>query len=451
MENFRKLGLGEGIIKVIKEHKFEKPSEIQDKTIPLILKGKDIIAGSATGSGKTLAFISRIIQNSKPGKGIQALILTPTRELAQQINDTIKKFSKYNPLRSVAVYGGVSIVNQIKALKKADIIVGTPGRLLDHINRNTIYLNEIQTLVLDEADRMLDMGFIDDVEKIVSLCNKNKQTLLFSATISYEIEKIGERYMKNPIKISAENYVSEENLEQIYYDVPDGLKFSLLVHLLKNEKSDLVMVFCNTKRNVDFVAENLKINNINAIAIHGGFSQSKRTSTMERFHKSNIKVLVATDVAARGLDIKNVSHIYNYDIPKTGKEYTHRIGRTARAGEKGKAINILASRDYDNFTAVLKGIETDIKKQATPYVKKVKIVVDDSRKFKRGFRNKNFGRNDKDKGDWRDKRNNRKNDRKEGRRGNKNFGRNDRNRDGRKNDRRENRRDGRKRNFSRRR
>src|SRR3989338_6628198 len=232
-DGFRKLGIIEPIIQAIQDEKFEKPSEIQEKTIPLVLAGKDIIAGSATGSGKTLAFGSGIIQNCERGKGIQSLILTPTRELAEQVSKALKRFSRYKHLEITSVYGGVSISPQIEKLRSADVVVGTPGRILDHLERNTINLSRIKILVLDEADRMFDMGFIDDVRKIISRCPVNRQTLLFSATISQDIAKLSQRYMKNPVKVSAEAYVDSKKLAQVYYDVPDNMKFSLLLHLLK--------------------------------------------------------------------------------------------------------------------------------------------------------------------------------------------------------------------------
>ncbi len=373
MEQFRKLDIKESIIKSIVEHGFEKPSEIQEKTIPLVLAGKDVIAGASTGSGKTLAFGSAIIQNLRKDGGIQALVLTPTRELAEQVSRALNKFSKYNPLEIIPVYGGVSINPQIDDLEGAEVVVGTPGRILDHLSRRTIELKHIKILVLDEADRMLDMGFKEDVERIINSCPKVRQTLLFSATISSDITLLAKKYMNNPVEISAEAYVDPSKLTQIFYDVDDKFKYSLLVQLLKNNKPDLAMIFCNTRKNVDFVANNLKLNGINALPIHGGFSQDKRNRVLESFHNNKINILVCTDVAARGLDIKGVSHVINYDIPADSKEYIHRIGRTARAGEEGKVINILASRDYENFRSVIKNDELKIEKIQTPYVERCNI------------------------------------------------------------------------------
>jgi ATP-dependent RNA helicase DeaD len=400
MEYFRKLGIIEPILQSIKEEQFEKPSEIQEKSIPTILSGMDVIAGSATGSGKTLAFGAAIIQNCERGNGIQALVLVPTRELAEQNAKALRKFSRYKPLAITAIYGGVSINPQFERLKTADVVIGTPGRILDHIDRRTIRFDRVKILVLDEADRMFDMGFIDDVEKIIRQCPQKRQTLLFSATITRDVAHIARRYMKNPVEISAENYVDPKKLRQVYYDVADNMKFSLLVHLLRNERTGLVMVFCNTQRNTDFVAENLRLNGLKALAIHGGLSQDKRTRTLEQFHSNKIDVLVCTDVAARGLDIKGVSHIYNYDSPKESKQYIHRIGRTARAGHEGIAINLISSRDYENFGRVLRDNDVNVEKQQTPQMERARIKVPAQNRrfggFNRGRNNPSndrFGRN----------------------------------------------------------
>jgi len=358
----------------------------------LVLEGKDVIAGASTGSGKTLAFGAGVIHNSEPDYGIQGLILTPTRELAEQITRELKKFLGKKKLKIIPIYGGMSMGKQIKELESAEIVVGTPGRILDHLSRRTVNFQYIKTLVLDEADRMFDMGFKDDVEKIISQCPKERQTLLYSATISQDIVSLAQKHMNNPIEVSAEVHVDPSKLKQIYYDIADGLKFSLLKHLLENEKSELVMVFCNTRRNVDFVANNLKAMGIEALPIHGGYSQDKRNRIMEIFHSNKVHILICTDVAARGLDIKNVSHIYNYDMPREHKEYIHRIGRTARAGEEGKVINIITSRDYDNFASVLKhNPEFKIKLKETPYVKRVMLKWMERRDDSRGRSSGRYG------------------------------------------------------------
>jgi len=276
--------------------------------------------------------------------------------------------------------------NQIRGITSAEIVIGTPGRLLDHIKRNTLNLTRINTLVLDEADRMFDMGFRDDVEKIISKCPEKRQTLLFSATISQDIHRLSKKYLKDPVEILAKPHVDPSKLAQTYYDVDDKLKYSLLKHLLESEKSKLVMIFCNTRRNVDFVANNLKAMGFEAVPIHGGYSQDKRNRFLELFHTEKVHILVATDVAARGLDIKGVTHVYNYDIPPSKDEYIHRIGRTARAGEEGKIINILTSRDYNNFQEINQAKEFNIKSAETPYVERVRIEWMPERRFERNGR-----------------------------------------------------------------
>ena len=353
MGKFEDLGLSRHLLRAIDKFGFDSPTEIQEKTIPHILLGEDVIGESVTGSGKTLAFGCGIIEKIASGKGLQALVLTPTRELAEQVKNSLNQISTNQNLLIITVYGGVAIGPQIRDLSKAEVVVATPGRFLDHIKRNTINLSKIKIIVLDEADRMLDMGFIEDVERIIQLCPKNKQTLLFSATIPPRLKKLTERYLNRPVSIGAEKYVDPSKLTQYYYSIMRNQKLSLLVHLLKHEKSGLVIVFCNTRRTTDFVVKNLRINKVDAMAIHGGFSQNKRTSTMNLFDKGRVGVLVCTDVAARGIHIENVSHIYNYDLPKDANNYVHRIGRTARAGKEGKIINLLSEEDHDNFTRIL--------------------------------------------------------------------------------------------------
>ncbi len=386
MECFKNLGVSEPVMKSLYDEKFESPSEIQEKSIPLILARKDVIAGSATGSGKTLAFATGIIQSSEKGKGLQALVLVPTRELAEQVAKALSKFSRYMPLGIIAVYGGVGINPQIQGLRTADVVVGTPGRILDHIARNTIKLGRVKTLVLDEADRMFDMGFKDDVERIIRKCPQERQTLLFSATITKDVVRLSRNHMKNPLQVSATSFVDPKKLHQTYYDVGEDMKFSLLVHLLKHENSNLVMVFCNTKRNTDKVAKNLRFADVDAMAIHGGLPQGKRNNIMEKFHSGKACILVCTDVAARGLDIQDVSHVYNYDIPRESKQYIHRIGRTARAGAEGKAINILSNKDYDNFSQVMKENNVEIMEEDLPVFEKVAARMPEGRMNKPNLR-----------------------------------------------------------------
>ncbi|UCD04298.1 MAG: DEAD/DEAH box helicase [Candidatus Woesearchaeota archaeon] len=371
---FKDMGLSPQLLDTINRMNYITPTLIQMKSIPHILKGNNVVGESATGSGKTLAFGCGIVERVLPKKGLQALILTPTRELCQQVKEELRVLSNGN-LNILAVYGGVSINKQISKLDIAEVVVATPGRLLDHINRNTVNLSQVKILVLDEADRMLDMGFIDDVEKIVQRTPKNKQTLFFSATISFEIEDIIEKYMNNPITVSGIKMVDPSKLKQVYYDISKNMKLALLVHLLKHERSGLVMVFCNTRRNVDFVVKNLRINGLYAIAIHGGLTQNKRSRTMDSFNESKVHILVCTDVASRGLHIENVSHIYNYDVPHDAKDYVHRIGRTARAGEEGKVINVLCEFDHDNFRKIRdRYSEFSIECFDTPYLKRVNMT-----------------------------------------------------------------------------
>ncbi len=388
MNNFKKLGLHDQLLKIIEKQGINNPTKIQEKTIPIILNGKDVIAGSKTGSGKTLAFASAIIHKVEPKKGVQAIVLTPTRELAEQVTQALKVFAKFKQLYITQIYGGVSINPQFEKLKHTDVVVGTPGRVLDHLSRGTLDLSNVKIAVLDEADRMLDMGFIEDVDKILNQCPKKRQTLLYSATISSDIHNIAHQHMNNPTKISVESRVDASKLSQVYYQVPQNLKFSLLVHLLKQNNSGLVMVFCNTQRITDYVAKNLGKQGINAIPIHGGLSQAKRTRTMDSFHSGRKEVLVCTDVAARGLHVEDVSHVYNYDVPREPKQYIHRIGRTARAGKNGKAITLLTERDYDNFNFVLRDNNIDIPREETPKVDKL-FVPSMKPKFRR---NNRFGR-----------------------------------------------------------
>jgi ATP-dependent RNA helicase DeaD len=386
MEQFEKLGLSREVLTVLQEAGFKKPSEIQEKSIPLALAGKDIIGGSATGSGKTLVFASPIIENLKSGKGIQALILTPTRELAEQVAKSIKQFSKNKRLNILAVYGGVDIERQIRMLPSSDVVVGTPGRIIDHLERRTINLSNVKILVLDEVDRMFDMGFSRDVEKILYKCPKERQTMMFSATISADIDYLSTKHTKNAVKISAESNVDPLKLKQIYYDVPQGRKFSLFVHLLEHDNKGLVMVFCNTRRNVDFVSDNLNKIGIKSKAIHGGLTQTSRSRVLEDFQRNNMRVLVCTDVAGRGLDIKGVSHVYNYNIPKASNDYVHRIGRTARAGAEGKVINILSTEDYMFFREIMsnEAIKASMKQEEVPQFEFVKISAPEKKPFSRG-------------------------------------------------------------------
>ncbi len=399
MNSFENFGFSRQLSGAIKRLGFTTPTHIQERSIPLIISGNDVIGESATGSGKTPAFGCPIIHNIIPGKGVQALILTPTRELAEQVKNAIIAITSNRKVHINAVYGGVSIWNQIKQLKRTDVVIATPGRLLDHIGRRTCDLSRIKTLVLDEADRMLDMGFIHDVEKIIKACPSDRQTLFFSATISPEIKKLANKHMKQPTQVMAEKMVDPDKLEQFYINVTKQMKISLLSHLLKKEKSDLAMVFCNTRRMTDRVSKNLKADGNRAIAIHGGLTQKQRTKTITQFNNSKSAILVCTDIAARGLDIENVSHVYNYDMPPVPNDYVHRIGRTARAGERGKVINLLTNFDRQHFSRIVaKYPSFDIEEVDLPEVKKVNTTAPEAnrkprpkpKRFSRGNNRNNW-------------------------------------------------------------
>jgi ATP-dependent RNA helicase DeaD len=372
---FEELNIRPELIRKARESGFESLTEIQEKTISLIVKGRDVVGQAETGSGKTLAFGLPILSRIRPRGGLQVLILTPTRELCVQVTDVFSDFGKVMGTKAISVYGGVGIEPQIRDIKTADIVVGTPGRILDHLSRNTINFGEVRFLVLDETDRMLDMGFIDDVERIIRHVPRDRQTLMFSATISFEIEDIMKRHLKDPAIIRTQSYVDTGKLKQFYYDIHyQRDKFPLLVHLLKNATPGLCIVFCATKDETALVAKNLRRQGINAMEIHGGMSQNLREKSLESLKNEKINVLVATDVAARGLDIKNVTHIYNYDVPNTGKEYIHRIGRTARAGERGTAVTLLTNRDHDNFRRINREEEVDIVETEMPHFKRVPFI-----------------------------------------------------------------------------
>ncbi len=360
------LNLAPNLLRAIKDLEYTELTPIQEKCVPEIREGRDVVGQSSTGSGKTVAFALPILEKIEQGKGVQSLILTPTRELCVQVTDAINDLGKYMHVKATSVYGGVGIEPQIHAIRTADIVVGTPGRIIDHIRRKTISFANVKILVLDEADRMFDMGFIEDVEFIISNVPKKRQTLLFSATIPHDVHRLVEKHLHSPVIVKTQIYVAKHLLKQVYYDVKQGEKFSLLVHLLKKSSNGFALVFCATRREANIVGRNLSAQGIRAMTIHGGLTQGRRLDAIEALKKGTINALVATDVAARGLDIRNVSHVYNYDVPKTSDEYVHRIGRTARAGEEGDAVTILTERDYDNFRSVLRDRTLDIQKAEKP-------------------------------------------------------------------------------------
>ncbi|MBI2564725.1 DEAD/DEAH box helicase [Candidatus Woesearchaeota archaeon] len=400
---YNELNLEAPIQRAVDELGFEEPTPIQQQAIPIIREGKDLIGQSETGSGKTAAFGLPILEKVKPISSLQAIILAPTRELTDQIARNLASFSKYKPVKIVVIYGGVSINPQIDNIPKADIIVGTPGRVLDHLRRRTLSLSDIKFCVLDEADKMFEMGFVEDVNAILKFTSRNKQMIIFSATISNEVQKIASRFMNNPAKVKTSTHISAKTLQQIYYNVRRNEKFSLLVHLIKEEKPELALVFCGTRTETHIVAKNLAKQGIEAVALHGGLSQNKRNNIMDDFKAGKINVLVASDVAARGIDVKHLTHIINYSIPKTSHEYIHRIGRTARIGHAGIAINLLEERDYNNFNRVLDDRSLKIEKRPLPDFKKIEMPKPQFNKpfkFSQGrskFRNREtyykFGRN----------------------------------------------------------
>lgn len=371
---FEKLNLNPLILKQVKREGFCELTKIQKKCMPEIKAGRDVVGHSVTGSGKTVAFSIPIIDSLKQRCGVQALVLTPTRELCVQVKDTFETFARPLNIRTAAIYGGAGMGGQVDELRRADIVVATPGRLLDHMRRKTISLSNVRFLVLDEVDRMFDMGFINDVRTIMGAVPKNRQTLLFSATIPRPVNELIHKYLKNPVLLKAETIVDKSLLRQTYYSLQNRDKFSLLVHLLKKKEHGLAMIFCATRREVDRVARNLKATGIRCMAIHGGLAQNKRMHAIEALKKEQIEILVATDVAARGLDIKNVMHVFNYDVPKTSEEYIHRIGRTARAGKDGDAITLLAMRDYDNFRRVRSDRSLVIKEAPLPHFAPVRVA-----------------------------------------------------------------------------
>ncbi len=382
--NFEDLHLKPELLKAVQELEFTELTEIQEKSIPEIQAGKDVVGQSSTGSGKTAAFGLPILQKIEHGKGIQALILTPTRELCVQVTDALRSFAKYTGISVASVFGGVSLEPQVNALRNADFVVGTPGRILDHTERRTINYQNVHFLVIDEADKMFEMGFIEDVEKIIRQIPNQRQTMLFSATMPSEVRRIVEKHLISPVTIKGIVYVDTSLLRQVYYDVKPHDKFSLLVHLLKQNKEGIALVFCATRREADAVSTNLKEQGISAMAIHGGMEQNKRLKSVEALKNETINVLVATDVAARGLDIRNVSHVYNYDVPKSSSDYIHRVGRTARAGSEGDAVTLLSERDHGSFTMVLRDRSLKIMRSEKPGFERVPFKRSEGREG--GFR-----------------------------------------------------------------
>ena len=365
MVSFEELGLNTSIVKAVKEIGMEMPFPIQEQSIPLILKGKDVIGQAHTGTGKTAAFSLPLISKIKPRGPIQALIIVPTRELAMQVNNEIRKFSKYIGVRSLAIYGGQSINIQKDQLRRGiQVIVATPGRLIDHLKQGTIQLDDVTFVVLDEADRMLDMGFVDDIKFILFYVNERRQTCLFSATMPIEILRLSREYMKDPEQIRLnEDEISLETIEQSYLIVEEREKFKHLCNFIRNrEKGQQTIVFVATKQRTQIIADDLNREGFRVITIHGELSQRQRDYSMNRFKNGSDDILVATDIAARGIDVPAVGNIINYDIPEDPVVYFHRIGRTARAGASGKAISLVSSSRYEDFARILKRTELTVKR-----------------------------------------------------------------------------------------
>ncbi|MDP3698035.1 MAG: DEAD/DEAH box helicase [Nanoarchaeota archaeon] len=391
--NFEELNIRPEIVKALTELGITEATQIQVKSIPIIKEGIDLIGISKTGSGKTAAFGIPLLEKIIPGKGLQAVVLAPTRELAVQISHELAKFGKYLKYRIATVYGGVSLEPQVQELTRAEIMVGTPGRVLDHLNRRTLDVTKVHTFVLDEADKMVDMGFIEDVEVVLKAAPRDRQILLFGATISTEIDKLRQRYMHEPQTVEAEQYVEEDLLKQYYYTVDYRQKFSLLVHLLKTEHRGRAIIFCSARSTVDMVAKNLHKQGIDSEAIHGKLSQSKRLSIISDFNKGKIDLIVASSVAARGLHIDDITHIFNYDLSQDPQEYVHKIGRTARAGKEGKAITLLSERDFQQFSQILNRYR--LKVEELPLPEFVRVPFDASRPDSGGF-NRRFGHHSRD-------------------------------------------------------
>ncbi|WP_332646337.1 DEAD/DEAH box helicase [Lysinibacillus sp. 54212] len=365
MTNFSELNISESTLRSVKRMGFEEATPIQEGTITFAMEGRDVLGQAQTGTGKTAAFGIPLIEKIDPkNPNIQALVIAPTRELAIQVSEELYKIGYDKRVKLLSVYGGQEIGRQIRALKnRPQIIVGTPGRIIDHINRRTLKLDDVQTLVLDEADEMLNMGFIDDINSILENVPSTRQTLLFSATMPPAIRKIAETFMKEPeiVKIKAKE-LTMENIEQFFVKAQEREKFDVLTRLLDVQKPELAIIFGRTKRRVDELSQALGLRGYLAEGIHGDLSQAKRISVLRQFKENKIDILIATDVAARGLDISGVTHVYNFDIPQDPESYVHRIGRTGRAGKSGLAVTFVTPREM----GYLRIVEETTKKRMTP-------------------------------------------------------------------------------------
>ena len=367
---FKELGLSDSILKAIKEQGYDTPTPIQTKAIPTIIKGKDVLGAAQTGTGKTAGFtlplLERLSQKKPPmaKKQIRALVLTPTRELAAQVAQSISDYGKFTPYRSTVVFGGVGINPQLATIRKGvDIVIATPGRLLDIASQKGIDFSRLEFLVLDEADRMLDMGFIHDIKKLIKLMPKNRQTLLFSATFSSEIKALASGMLNSPtlIEVAKENTTANQ-ISQVVHLVDKTRKRELLSQLIKTKDWRQVLVFTRTKHGANKLTKELEEYGISASAIHGNKSQGARTKALASFKANEIRVLVATDIAARGIDIDQLPHVVNYELPNVPEDYVHRIGRTGRAGESGEAVSLVCVDEHKLLRDIEKFINSDINK-----------------------------------------------------------------------------------------
>ena len=368
MTKFEELGIKQSVLDALEDLGFDHAFPIQEAAIPVLLTGRDVVGQAHTGTGKTAAYSISMLQEIEAGKGIQGLILAPTRELAVQITDEVRKFAKHTGIKAVSIYGGQGMGIQLTALAKGvEILVATPGRLIDHLKRGSIELNKITHVVLDEADTMLDMGFIDDIQFILDLTPEEKVMSLFSATMPTEILRLSEEYLKNPKQFLLDaDDLSGEGIDQAYLVIKDREKIDYLVDFIKQNKKGQSIVFCSTKNRTRDVTKMLHRNNFDAVAIEGDMSQHRREQSMSRFRTGKAEILVATDVAARGIDVPQVALVINYDVPNQEMVYFHRIGRTARAGAKGRAITLVSYSSVPDFNIIKQQIKvkmTDLNKE----------------------------------------------------------------------------------------
>ncbi len=368
---FESLGLSPELLRAIAEQGYTEPTPIQAQAIPVVLAGQDVQAAAQTGTGKTAGFTLPILQRLQPLANtsvspakhpIRCLVLTPTRELAAQVEDSVKNYGKYVPLRSTVIYGGVNMQPQIKALQGGvEIVVATPGRLLDHVQQRTINLSQVEILVLDEADRMLDMGFIPDIRRIVALLPAQRQNLLFSATFSDDIKKLSGGILRNPVTIEvARRNATADLVRQVIYPVHKDRKRELLTHLIRTLPIPQAIVFMRTKHGANRLCSQLERDGINAAAIHSDKTQSHRTKSLADFKEGQVNILVATDIAARGLDVDQMPYVVNFELPHVPEDYVHRIGRTGRAGSPGNAISLVSSDESRELADIEKLIKTKI-------------------------------------------------------------------------------------------